>query len=382
MSNITDERLAELRRSAPPPYEPQRLPFDTFNLLTPELIKLSSEANMALGEYKGFLVNTPNPVLLLSPITTQEAVLSSKLEGTHATLEDILNHEAGNQTDIQDDELKEILNYRSALKHALDTISPYNQLSNPNSKEPLTIKIIKEMHAILLDNVRGSTKHPGDFKKLQNYIGGYDFISYTPVSPQLTDSYMSNLETYLHYDEINPLIQAAIIHAQFEMIHPFQDGNGRIGRLLIPLFLYYREVLILPTFYMSQYFESDKNLYIKNLSNISKNNDYKSWIEYFLIGIIEQSEKNTEKAKELMEIYSNIKNITSKEITSQFLIPMIDFMFKSPIFKISQLVRNLNMSKDRAYTLTQQLIDLGILSCDDVIRNRTYFVNPILEKIL
>ena len=115
-------------------------------------------------------MNTPNPVLLLSPITTQEAVLSSKLEGTHATLEDILNHEAGNQTDIQDDELKEILNYRSALKHALDTISPYNQLSNPDSKEPLTIKIIKEMHAILLDNVRGSTKHPGDFKKLQNYI--------------------------------------------------------------------------------------------------------------------------------------------------------------------------------------------------------------------
>ena len=104
MSNITDERLVELRRSAPPPYEPERLPFDTFNLLTPELIKLSSEANMALGEYKGFLVNTPNPILLLSPITTQEAVLSSKLEGTHATLEDILNHEAGNQTDIQDDE--------------------------------------------------------------------------------------------------------------------------------------------------------------------------------------------------------------------------------------------------------------------------------------
>lgn len=380
MSNITDERLAELRRSAPPPHKPQRLPFDTFNLLTPELIKLSSEANMALGEYKGFLVNTPNPVLLLSPITTQEAVLSSKLEGTHATLEDILNHEAGNQTDIQDDELKEILNYRSALKHALDTISPYNQLSNPDSKEPLTIKIIKEMHAILLDNVRGSTKHPGDFKKLQNYIGGYDFISYTPVSPQLTDSYMSNLETYLHYDEINPLIQAAIIHAQFEMIHPFEDGNGRIGRLLIPLFFYYRGIIPSPIFYMSSYFERNRDEYIHNLANISKNNNWVSWIYFFLSGIITESHNNTKKALNILSLYEQFKSL-GDSIKSYYFIPILDFIFQHPIFTSKQLIEEINASKQTVFTLLNKMVEQNILISSDKAKNRTFICPKLLSII-
>ena len=369
-------------KNLPNPFIPEKLPINITEILIDEnIIKLISKANRSIGMYNGLLYNSPNPNLLISPLIAQEASLSSKMEGTHATLEDILNFDAGLSVNIEKDEMHEVINYREALYYALEKMSTISDLEK-NGKLPLTSNLIKNIHKILLNNVRGSSKNPGEFKKFQNYIGSKHKIDFTPLSPELTPEYMYNLETYIHDERIDVLVQTALIHAQFEMIHPFQDGNGRIGRLLIPLLLYYREVLILPTFYMSQYFESDKNLYIKNLSNISKNNDYKSWIEYFLIGIIEQSEKNTEKAKELMEIYSNIKNITSKEITSQFLIPMIDFMFKSPIFKISQLVRNLNMSKDRAYTLTQQLIDLGILSCDDVIRNRTYFVNPILEKIL
>lgn len=380
MSNITDDKLTTLRQSAPSPYEPPFLPLNTFNLLTPELIKLSSKANMSLGEYKGFLVNTPNPNLLLSPITTQEAVLSSKLEGTHATLEDILNHEAGNQTSIQEDELKEILNYRTALKYAVDTISPYDQLPNPNSKEPLTIKIVKEMHAILLNNVRGATKHPGSFKRSQNYIGGYDFISYTPVAPQLTDSYMSNLESYLHYDEINPLIQAAIIHAQFEMIHPFEDGNGRIGRLLIPLFFYYRGLIPSPIFYMSSYFERNRNEYISSLANISQNNNWVSWIYFFLNGVIVESNNNTVKALKILSLYDQFKSLSSS-IKSYCYVPILDFIFQHPIFTSNQLIDEIQASKSTIFNILNKMLEAEILESSDKSKNRTFICPQLLNII-
>lgn len=380
MNNLTNDRLSELRRTAPPPHEPQLLPFNTFEILTPELFKLSSTANMALGEYKGFLVNTPNPILLLSPITTQEAVLSSKLEGTHATLEDILNHEAGNQTDIQEDELKEILNYRSALKYAVDTISPYSELSSSDSKEPLTIKVIQKMHAILLDNVRGSTKHPGRFKKLQNYIGGYDFISYTPVPPHLTESYMSNLENYIHHEEINALIQAAIIHAQFEMIHPFEDGNGRIGRLLIPLFFYYRGVIPSPIFYMSSYFERNRSEYINSLANISKNNDWQSWLYFFLTGIITESHNNTEKALNILALYENFKSM-GDTIKSYYFIPILVFIFQHPIFNSKQLIDETKASKQTVFNLLNKLEEKKILISTEKSKNRTFICHQLLQII-
>ena len=275
MNESAKERLL---KSAPAPYIPKKLPLNTFSFVTKEIFELTVKANNAVGQYAGFLKNTPNPWLLLAPITTQEAVLSSKLEGTHATLEDILNHEAGNQTSIETDEIKEVQNYSRALVYAMKNISCYDDLSSMDSKSPLTVKLLKEMHAILLDNVRGSTKHPGKFKMLQNYIGGAENISFTPLPPELVNEYMSNLERYMHYQESDLLLQAAILHAQFEMIHPFEDGNGRIGRLLIPLFLYYRGLIPLPTFYMSSYFERNRDIYIQRLSDISKNGDWNKWI--------------------------------------------------------------------------------------------------------
>ncbi|HEO0078340.1 TPA: Fic family protein, partial [Streptococcus agalactiae] len=174
--------------------------------------------------------------------------------------------------------------YRKALFYALENISTINNIDSKGL--PLSNRIIKEMHKILLDNVRGSSKNPGNFKRSQNYIGSVSSISYTPVPAEKTPEYMSNLEQYIHYDDLDLLVQSAIIHAQFEMIHPFEDGNGRIGRLLIPLFLYYQELLSYPTFYMSSYFERDRSLYISHLSNISKDNNWKDWFEYYLEGVI------------------------------------------------------------------------------------------------
>lgn len=371
----------KLLNSAPDPHIPPKLPIDlTDGLRDPEILKLISEANRKIGMYNGFLINTPNPALLISPLITKEASLSSKLEGTHATIEDILMHDAGMKVDVKEDEMKEVTNYKKALFYSLDKMGTYSD-ETPD-KLPLTSRLIKDIHRILLDNVRGARKNPGEFKRFQNYIGSKSEINFTPLPPELTDEYMNNLEEYIHDERIDPLLQTALIHVQFEMIHPFQDGNGRIGRLLIPLFLYYRELLILPTFYMSRYFEADRALYLEYLSKVSKENNYMDWIKYFLRGVISESEENTKKAKLLLDEYEDIKTIASENINSQYLFTVIDFMFQSPIFSVKQLIKKTSMSRDTAYSITKQLTNLKILSHDGAARNRVYFVNSIVRHLI
>jgi len=364
--------------SIPKPYIPEELPINLDStLLNREMFNLITTASNEMGIYKGFLSNTPNPILLISPLLIQEAVLSSKIEGTHATLEDFLNYEAGNKTEIEKDELHEISNYRAALFYALDNMATCSTI-NDSEKFPLVIRLIKEMHKILLNNVRGSSKDPGNFKRLQNYISSGSTISFTPVSPELTDKFMGNLENYIHFDEIQILVQSAIIHAQFEMIHPFQDGNGRIGRLLIPLFLYYKEYLPYPTFYMSSYFEANRKDYITNLSNISKNKDWKNWIEFYLKGIIEQAKLNTSKAQYLLGLYNNMKESIITNINSKNGINILDFIFQHPVFKAKQVSEKLNIQNRTAYNLLNQFVELGILSKLSEKKNITFYSKDIL----
>ena len=362
----------------PKPYIPEELPINLDSiLLNREMFNLITTASNEMGIYKGFLSNTPNPILLISPLLIQEAVLSSKIEGTHATLEDFLNYEAGNKTEIEKDELHEISNYRAALFYALDNMATCSTI-NDSEKFPLVIRLIKEMHKILLNNVRGSSKDPGNFKRLQNYISSGSTISFTPVAPELTDKFMGNLENDIHFDEIQILVQSAIIHAQFEMIHPFQDGNGRIGRLLIPLFLYYKEYLPYPTFYMSSYFEANRKDYIINLSNISKNKDWKNWIEFYLKGIIEQAKLNTSKAQYLLGIYNNMKENIITNINSKNGINILDFIFQHPVFKAKQLSEKLNIQNRTVYNLLNQFVELGILSKLSEKKNITFYSKDIL----
>lgn len=366
-------------KNIPKPHLPQKLPFDYTSIYTdPQIIKLVTNANVAIGTYEGFLESIINPMLLISPLLSQEAVLSSKLEGTHATLEDLLNYEAGNNVGIERDELHEIINYRKALFYALENISTIN---GDSQKLPLSNRIIKEMHKILLDNVRGSSKNPGNFKRNQNYIGSVSTISYTPVPAEKTPEYMSNLEKYIHLDDLDLLIQSAIVHAQFEMIHPFEDGNGRIGRLLIPLFLYYKELLSYPTFYMSSYFESDRSLYIAHLSNISKENKWKEWFKYYLEGVIFSAKESTKKAKDILGLYNTMKEQVIPKLNSVSGIRLLDFIFASPIFKAKQVSNHLKISERTAYTLLNKLIDEGYLATDTAQRNRTYYCPQLLKIV-
>ncbi|HEM3688568.1 Fic family protein [Streptococcus parauberis] len=364
----------------PVPFLPKTLPFNYNSIYSdPQIIKLVTKANIAIGTYEGFLSSIINPMLLISPLLSQEAVLSSKLEGTHATLEDLLNYEAGNKVDIERDELHEIINYRNALIYALDNISTINDFST--KALPLSNRIIKEMHKILLNNVRGSSKNPGNFKRGQNYIGSKGSISFTPVPANQTPDFMSNLEDYIHYDDVDLLIQSAIIHAQFEMIHPFEDGNGRIGRLLIPLFFYYKELLSYPTFYMSSYFEKDRSLYISHLSNISKNNNWNDWFIYYLEGIIYSSEESTKKAQAILHLYNSMKDEVIPKLNSVSGIQLLDFIFSNPIFKAKQVSQKINISDRSVYTLLNKLTKEGYIKTDSAQRNRTYFCPQLLSIV-
>lgn len=373
----------DIYKNVPEPHVPEKLPVELSTILfNKEIIRLISKANNAMGAYRGFLVNTINPMLLISPLVSQEAVLSSKLEGTHATIEDFINYDAGNEVSVPKDEMQEVMNYRSALYYALDKMSTMSDTSEEGMRKlPLSSRLIKEMHKILLDNVRGQTKTPGEFKTEQNYIGSSNSITFTPLPPELTLDYMSNLEQYIHYDEVDLLVQAALIHCQFEMIHPFKDGNGRIGRLLIPLFLYYRDMLPVPTFYMSAYFERDRTLYLEMLSAVSGNNDYATWIKYFLEGIIQQAESNTMKAKAMLDKYNEFKELCLSQMSSKYSITLLDEIFKRPAFKAKQIQDAIPGSKGTLYNMLEEFVTKGVLQTDNKTRNTTYYCPAILRLL-
>lgn len=373
----------EIFLNVPKPHIPEKLPIElSKSLYDCEIIKLISKANNAMGAYRGFLINTINPMLLISPLVSQEAVLSSKLEGTHATIEDFINYDAGNEVSVSKDEMQEVVNYRSALYFALGKMSTISDDSEEGRhKLPLSVRLIKEMHKILLDNVRGQNNSPGEFKTEQNYIGNSAEITFTPLPPELTQDYMANFEQYIHFDEVDLLVQAALIHCQFEMIHPFKDGNGRIGRLLIPLFLYYREMLPVPTFYMSAYFEKDRTMYLEKLSAVSQKNDYATWIKYFLEGVIQQAEINTLKAKALLDRYNEFKDICISGMSSKYAIPLLDEIFQRPAFKAKQIQEVIPGSKGTLYNMLDEFVARGILRKDDKARNATYFCPAILSII-
>ena len=377
MNNIKEQLLD----NAPKPYSPRMLPFDYTDYFAKNtsLIQSLAKATQKFGEYRGYLSNVINPSLLISPLISQEAVLSSKLEGTHATLEDLLNFDANNESNIDRDELKEVSNYRRALFYALDNMSTIN--SNAN-KLPLSGRIIREMHKILLDNVRGESKRPGEYKRQQNYIVSANGVVFTPVSADKVQEYISNLEQYMHYEDFNILLQAAIIHCQFEMIHPFEDGNGRIGRLLIPLFFFYREELPLPTFYMSSYFNKDRNLYLESLNSVSRENNWNTWFTYFLNGIIYSSQESTSKAITINNLYNEMKESILPQLNSIHGMQLIDFIFQHPVFKAKQLLNSkLSIPHKSAYTLLSKLEAMGVLETDNSKRNKTYFCMRLIKLL-
>lgn len=314
------------------PFKPDRLPLNCIDWGA--CIPSIGAANRALALYDGVLYGVPNPAVLLSLLTTQEAVLSSKIEGTQATLGEVLQFDAGDEPvePSKREEINEIINYRKSLRIA------ERQLQD----RPFNLNLLRELHAVLLDSVRGRDKARGQFRTSQNLIGApgdtIETAKFVPPAPEDVMPALDNWERYYHAEESDPLVQLAVVHAQFEIIHPFLDGNGRIGRILVPLYLYEKKLLSSPMFYLSAYLEQNRDEYVSRLRALGRESDaWTKWVVFFLNGIAEQARKNAHTAREVIDLYGNLKLRALEATHSQFAVPLLDKIFEQPVFTSSRL---------------------------------------------
>jgi Fic family protein len=339
------------------PFIPQNLPIR--ELAWEALIPLIGSANRALSHYDGILYGVPNSEILLSPLTTQEAVLSSRIEGTQATLGEVLKFEAGEEPESESrlHDIQEIMNYRAALRAAEEELKT----------RPFNLNLLLRLHDILLDSVRGENKARGRFRAAQNWIGSagckIEKAQFVPPEPALLPKALDNWEEYYHADQPDALVQLAVVHAQFEIIHPFLDGNGRLGRILIPLFLFEKKHLARPVFYLSAYLEGHRDEYIEKLRAIGHSADgWNDWIAFFLRALDEQARLNAAKARAIMDMYESLKQRTISLTRSQFAVPLLDQLFERPIFQINQLrFEEPRPSRQAVFGLLRALRQSGIL---------------------
>lgn len=310
-------------------FPPQRLNWE-------EVIPDIGPAAVAVARYDGVLAAIPNPSVLLSPLSTQEAVLSSRIEGTQATMAEVLEYESdatpNSLSPSRREDIHEVLNYRRAMRLAEERLSTL----------PLSLRLIREIHRVLMDGVRGQGKAPGEFRKIPNWIGpagsSIEGARFVPIEANKLPEAMGRWERYLHEDAPDRLVQLAILHAEFEALHPFLDGNGRLGRMLIPLYLWQRGLIRKPMFYLSAYLEANRQQYYDQLLAISRDGDWTSWCKFFLSGIRIQAEENLTKAQAILDLYEELKPEVVEWTRSQYAIHALDWLFARPIFRSTDML--------------------------------------------
>lgn len=329
-----------------------------------------------LSEFVGYLQNLPNPNILISSLTLQEAVLSSRIEGTIATIDDVVNQATTSDT-IKND-IVEIENYCDAIRYGHQELFERNRGLSKN--------LIKQLHVLLLEkNVRGAGKTPGEFKKEQNFIKNTVLGNFTPLPPILTDEYIDNLVDYIaNENEISELLQAAILHAQFEIIHPFKDGNGRVGRLLIPLFLYWKRVLPYPVFYISRYFAENNDAYKERLSGISKGTSiesqvdgWKNWLYFFFDGIASESKRHIETSKQILNLYKEMIGAVNRTD----MIALIDLLFDELRLQPKDAIEKLSLPQTSVYRELQSLSAKAYLTRSGTERKTLYVFTKLIDIV-
>jgi Fic family protein len=333
--------------------------FPPSNLVWQKLIPLIGPASAALARYDGTLAAIPNSNLLLSPLSTQEAVLSSRIEGTQATMGEVLEYEAEADSSALSLERKaninEILNYRQAMWKAVDLLDSL----------PLCQRVIKETHAILMAGVRGDGKSPGEYRQIPNWIGrpgcSIDEARYVPISADKLAEGMSTWECYIHEEQPDRLLQLAILHAEFESLHPFLDGNGRLGRMCVPLFMFKTGLIQSPMFYISSFFETNRDEYYERLLSISWDGDWTDWCQFFLRAVEQQAYENQRKANEILSLYEENKNQLVQITRSQYAIHALDFIFSRPIFKSTDFIDCNTIPQSTAKRILSDLRSAGVL---------------------
>ena len=335
--------------------------FPPQNLDLQRLLPLIGPAHAEIARYEGMLKGLPNASVLLSPLASQEAVLSSRIEGTQTTLTELLTFEA--EGDLSDEstpakaDIREVLNYRLALYAAIDMLKEI----------PLSQRLVRDAHEVLMQGVRGYNKAPGKYRRLPDtcWIGPpgstIETARYIPCPVEELNSAMDALESYMHEGAPDTLVQLAISHAEFEAIHPFLDGNGRMGRLLVPLFMFTKELLASPSFYVSEYLESHREEYYDRLLAVSRDGDWTGWCVFFLTALTEQARAYQQKIHDLLKLYDERKEQIVEATHSQYSGRMLDWIFTRPIFQSTDFVKSSDIPEPAARHILRVLRDRGLL---------------------
>ncbi len=365
-SNLSGEMTYSSFVPSPlPPTPPVELSNDIINLLV--------KANSQLVVLEAVVSRIPNVALFISMYVRKEALMSSQIEGTQATLEDILDPllDANANRDVAD-----VVNYIKATEFAIKRLHSL----------PLCNRLLRETHAVLMEGVRGQEKNPGEFRRSQNWIGGQGSTlknaRYIPPAPDDMQAAMSDLEKYIHADdETDVLIRAALIHYQFETIHPFLDGNGRVGRLLITLFLMEKKILTTPALYISYFLKKNRIEYYDRMTEVRAKGNYEQWVKFFLQAIIESAEDATAAIDELTSLHNaNVTVISKLGRASKNALLVFNHLESNPIIEIGKTSEVLNISFNTVSSAVKRLVDVGILvQTSDSSRNRTFAYEAYLD---
>ena len=348
ITNLSGEMAYQSFRPNPLPPEP---PIEMSNEMIAKLV----DANRKLATLDGLSSRIPNMDLFVSMYVRKEALLSSQIEGTQCTLDDILNPFAEENTNLN---VSDVVNYIRAEEFAIDRLQTL----------PLCNRLIKETHAVLMEGVRGQEKNPGEFRYSQNWIGGQGSTlrnaRYIPPNPEDMINAMSDLEKYMNgEDSLDPLIQAALIHYQFETTHPFLDGNGRVGRLLITLFLMEKKILSTPSVYISYFLKMNRIEYYDRMTQVRKTGDYEQWVLFFLQALSDSAEDAIQTIDRLTEIHNRnvqkFNSMTKRQQTNA--ISFLIYLEKNPIIDIQKTAAALNLSYNTVAKSVALFVDNGIL---------------------
>lgn len=349
---------------------PKPLPPDPPVRMDEEMIHVLSLADRAIGRLDASTDNLPNPDFFVSAYVIREATLSSQIEGTQATVDDVFEVQAGTSGPRRPRDVDEIFKYVEAMNYGLDRLGEL----------PFCLRLIREIHQRLLRGVRGENREPGRFRREQNYIGpkGCSIETATFVPPPVDEmtKCLDNLEKFLHrQDRMPPLIKAALIHAQFETIHPFRDGNGRIGRLLITLFLCQQNILKQPLLYLSHYFKDNQRLYYESLQAIRDSGDWEEWIKFFLKGVYSVAQAAAITARNIVALRESDRKLIHSKLrgASHNAFALLDKLYHQPIVSAKTVSKLLGVSTATANSLIKRFVDIGILvQAAERRRNRTF----------
>lgn len=339
-------------------------------------------ATDAIARYDQMLKNMHNSEILLAPMRNQEAVISSRMEGTISTMDEILKYEADHGEDLEEPanvrhEVIETILYQRALRNAQSAME---------TGYPLSLSLVKGIHKQLLSFGRGASKSPGELKKEQNYLADKHKrkILFIPISPQRLQDGLDGLFQYVESDAHPVLVRTALTHIEFEALHPFKDGNGRIGRMLITLMLWHSGTISAPHFYISSYFEDNKDLYIDTMRRVSENGAWDEWCGFFLTAVQEQAIRNLEIAENIRSLYEDMKSHFSEILASKWSVNALDFMFTNPVFRNSRFTKTSGIPSASAARFTRVLLDNGLLHTVEEASGRRpamYSFEPLMQLV-